>query len=257
VTRRQSRRNLLLLVSLMLFPVTLYYLSPYLIIMGGAMGILTGSAVVFLAMFVSSLAFGRAFCGWICPAGALQEGCAKAVGKPSKAHAWLKYALWVPWLLGIALAFVRAGGMKELDFFFMTDHGISASGVPGYMMYFTVVLVIMALALLFGRRSMCRAVCWMAPFMVLGELLRRKLRLPGLRLMADGENCIGCGACEKNCPMSLPVRGMAQKRDMRSTECILCGRCADGCPKMTLSLRFRGGAAHSPGESSSARTSAV
>jgi len=244
MTRRQSIRNLLLLLSLLLFPVTLYYLSPYLILMGGAMGVLTGSAVVFLAMFVSALVFGRAFCGWLCPAGALQEGCAKVVGKPSKAPAWLKYVFWGPWLLGIALAFLRAGGVKGLDFFFMTDHGISASGVPGYMMYFTVVLGIMALALLFGRRSMCRSVCWMAPLMVLGELLRRKLRLPGLRLEADGEPCIGCGACEKNCPMSLPVRDMAQKKDMHSAECILCGRCADGCPKKTLSLRFRGGGVH-------------
>ncbi len=241
MTRRQSIRNFLLLMALVLFPATFYYLSPYLIIMGGAMGILTGSAMVFLAMFLSALVFGRAFCGWLCPAGALQDGCAKVVGKKPKSPAWLKYALWGPWLAGIALAFFRAGGVKGLDFFFMTDHGISASGVEGYFMYFAVVIVIMALSLIYGRRAMCRSVCWMAPFMVMGELLRRKLKLPGLRLEADGGQCVQCGACDKNCPMSLPVREMAQRGDMRNLECILCGRCADTCPKKTLSLRFRGG----------------
>jgi len=101
--------------------------------------------------------------------------------------------------------------------------------------------LIMALSLIYGRRAMCRSVCWMAPFMVMGELLRRKLKLPGLRLEADGGQCAKCGACDKNCPMSLPVREMVQRGDMRNLECILCGRCADTCPRKTLSLRFRGG----------------
>lgn len=241
MTRRQSIRNFLLLAALMLFPVTFYYLSPYLIIVGGIEGILTGSAIMFLLMFLGALFFGRAFCGWLCPAGALQDGCAKVTGKKPKTPAWLKYAIWAPWLIGVVLALVGAGGVKNVDFFFMTDHGISATGVGGYIMYFAVVILIAGLSLAFGKRAMCRSVCWMSPFMVLGELLRRKLRLPGLRLEADGGKCVGCGACEKSCPMSLPVKEMAQEGDMRSTECILCGCCADACPKKTLSLRFRSG----------------
>jgi polyferredoxin len=77
--KRQKVRKLLLLVSFLLFPVTIFYLSPVLIITGGSLGIITGSFLVFVAQFVLSLVFGRSFCGWICPAGGLQEVCSSQI----------------------------------------------------------------------------------------------------------------------------------------------------------------------------------
>ena len=73
IASRQRIRKALLLVSLLLFPATLYYFSPMLILQGASQGIINGSFVVFAAMFVSSLFVGRLWCGWACPAGALQE----------------------------------------------------------------------------------------------------------------------------------------------------------------------------------------
>lgn len=45
---RQNVRRALLLVSFLLFPVTFYYLSPYLIIMGAGERTASGSLVRFL-----------------------------------------------------------------------------------------------------------------------------------------------------------------------------------------------------------------
>ncbi|NPV02029.1 MAG: 4Fe-4S binding protein [Brevinematales bacterium] len=66
---KQKVRRSLILISFFLFPVTMFYFSPYLIIMGGIGGIITGSFMMFAAQFAHSLVLGRAFCGWVCPAG--------------------------------------------------------------------------------------------------------------------------------------------------------------------------------------------
>lgn len=64
---RQKIRRLIVFISLFLFPVTLNYLSPYVSIDGALSGIVSGSVVVFLVMFISGLFLGRAWCGWVCP----------------------------------------------------------------------------------------------------------------------------------------------------------------------------------------------
>lgn len=70
---RQNLRRTIITVMMFLFPVIFYYLSPYLIIMAASEGVAAGSFIVFGLMFVSSIFLGRAFCGWVCPAGAVQE----------------------------------------------------------------------------------------------------------------------------------------------------------------------------------------
>lgn len=240
--KRQKVRKLLQLVSLLLFPVTLYYFSPYLILEGGFAGIVSGSLLTFAALFAFSLLFGRAFCGWLCPAGALQEVCAQAVDKKVSGK-WvnrIKYLLWAPWLLGIVLAFVSAGGIRSADFFYRTDHGISASGTGGWFMYFSVVGLILVPALLLGRRGMCHSVCWMAPFMVIGTKIKNILGYPSLRLRAEPEKCTGCGLCSRNCPMSLDISEMVRRGRAGHGECILCGECADRCRSNAVRLTFGG-----------------
>lgn len=238
--KRQTVRKALLLLSFLLFPVTLFYFSPYLILLGGFAGIATGSCLVFAALFLFSLLFGRAFCGWLCPAGGLQECCAAVSGKrvTGKIVNRVKYVLWVPWLIAVALSFAAAGGVRAVDFFYLTDHGISASGLGGYAVYYLIVLLILVLAFTVGRRGMCHSICWMAPFMVLGTKLSRRLGLPSLRLQSQPERCVECGACTQRCPMSLEVSKMAKAGRMAHSECILCGECADRCPRQAIHLSF-------------------
>lgn len=238
--KRQRIRKTLLLASMLLFPVTLNYLSPYLIIRGSFEGVLTGSAMLFIAQFISALLFGRAFCGWLCPAGALQDVCAGIRSKPAgQRQNIIKYLIWVVWLGAIIAGFISAGGPKHVNILYLTDSGISVDAPAGYFVYFSVVLLVVVLSLTLGRRGFCHSTCWMAPFMVLGTKLRDALHLPGLRLTAEPNRCIGCGACNKVCPMSLPVSDLVKNGKLAQSECVLCANCADTCPKKVLTLAFQ------------------
>lgn len=233
----QKTRKALLLFSLLLFPVTLYYLSPYLIIQGSFAGIVSGSCALFTLLFVSSLFFGRAFCGWLCPAGALQDNCAQIVGKPaSRKQNLIKYFIWVPWLITIIAGFISAGGIKQIDILYFTKYGISVSEVSGYIMYYFVLSMILIVSLLFGRRSFCHSMCWIAPFMIIGSKLKNRLGYTSLHLEANAEKCIACKRCDKNCPMSLNVSEMVRNRKTNNSECILCGTCVQGCPENTIHM---------------------
>ena len=64
--KRQRLRKLLLIASLLLFPITLYYFSPALIVSAGLDGIINGSFIVFVLMFALSIPFGRLFCAYAC-----------------------------------------------------------------------------------------------------------------------------------------------------------------------------------------------
>ncbi len=238
--KRQRVRRALLLTSSLLFPITINYFSPYLILQGSMEGVLAGSGLMFFGQFLCSIVFGRLFCGWLCPAGALQEACAGIVNRPVKPRTrYIKYVIWVPWLGAIVAGFAAAGGMHRVEPLYYTDGGISVSAPANYIIYFGVILLLLVLALTVGRRGACHTVCWMAPFMVLGSTVGKALHIPALQMKPAQQGCSSCKACDKACPMSLPVQSMVRQGDMRHTECILCGNCADVCPRHVIEMGFR------------------
>lgn len=238
--KRQKLRKALILISFLLFPVTLYYFSPYLVIQGAAEGIISGSLIVFALMLVGSLFLGRGFCGWLCPAGGLQACMTMVNDKKAKGGKlnWIKYAIWLPWIMIIGLAAFSAGGFKQVDFFYQTTSGISVANPMAYLIYYGVVLLVVILSLTTGRRGFCHYACWMAPFMIIGTKIRTLLKLPSLQLKADNSKCISCKQCAKKCPMSLDVDQMAKSGNMYNAECILCGECADTCPTKTIQFHL-------------------
>jgi ferredoxin-type protein NapH len=237
---RQKIRNAMTLLMFALFPVIYYYFSPYLVIMGAAEGIVAGSLIVFASLFVFSLFLGRAFCGWVCPAGATQELCAKVRNKKFKngKRNWIKYAIWAPWITVIIVMFLQAGGIRAVDPLYQTYYGISITGFESAIMFLAIAGLIAGLALVTGKRGACHTICWMAPFMIIGRKIRNAANLPALQLEADNSKCINCMACTKNCTMSLDVNEMVQKQEMENTECVLCGNCVDTCPKGAIKYSF-------------------
>ncbi len=247
--RRQRIRRAFLLLSFLLFPITLYYFSPAIILGGAAMGIVNASLIVFGLMLVSALFVGRFWCGWLCPAGGLQEICTPVNDKPLRGRRldWIKWAIWVPWIGGIAALAIRAGGYHSVDPFFQLEGGVtmaipaSPEAPPWYLIYYIIVALFGGLAIVVGRRAGCHTVCWMAPFMILGRKLRNALPWPALRLKAEPDKCSDCLTCSRNCPMSLDVNGMVQAGRMENAECILCGKCVDNCTKRAIRFSFSAG----------------
>jgi ferredoxin-type protein NapH len=241
--RRQRIRKALIIFSFLLFPITINYFSPYVIVDGASQGIVNGSFISFTLMFLSALFLGRLWCGWACPGGGLQEIAFAVNDKPARGGKfnWIKWAIWIPWIGIIAMLAIRAGGYRTVNFFHLTEGGISVDRPEGYIIYYTVVGLLVVLSLTAGRRAGCHYICWMAPFMILGRKVRNLFRWPSLRLKAETENCTNCKRCTANCPMSLDVNGMVQRGRMEDSECILCGSCVDVCPKEVIRYSFSAG----------------
>jgi polyferredoxin len=185
---------------------------------------------------------GRGFCGWICPGAGCQEALFSARDKKVRKGDFIKWLIWIPWMATIVILVIRRGGYSQFDFFYRTTHGFSIGDLSGLIAYLMVLLLLIVLpALIFGRRSFCHHLCWMAPFMILGRKIRNYFKWPSLQLRAESDQCQHCHICTDNCPMSLPVESMVQLQEMEKAECILCGTCVDGCPAEVIRYSFRNG----------------
>jgi polyferredoxin len=239
--KRQNFRKLVLLSAVLLFPIIIYYFSPQLIIDGAMEGVITGSFIVFLAMLIGSIFLGRLFCGYLCPAGGIQEFAMLVNGKRPR-QGWknnIKYVIWAIWITVIIVCFIFRKQKLTVNFFYMTTHGISIANIGDYATYYGVMLLIFAPCIIFGKRIFCHYFCWMAPFMVIGSKIGDLLHIKRLKLSADKNACINCHMCDKSCPMSLKVSEKVQIGKMDDNECILCGSCVDNCPKKAIAYKAK------------------
>jgi polyferredoxin len=240
---RQRIRKAIVLFVFLTFPITMNFLSPYIIIDGAMNGILNGSAVMFGLMFLSSLFLGRLWCGWVCP-GAAMADIAEPINNRAlnpKKVAWIKWLIWIPWISIIAWLLIRAGGYSSVNLLHLTESGISMDAPEKYIIYFVVIGLFVGLAVIFGRRAGCHTICWMAPFMIIGRWMRNRFAWPSLRLVADASACSDCKLCTRNCPMGLDVNAMVEAEQMEHSECILCGNCIDTCSKKVIRYSFSAG----------------
>lgn len=229
---RQKFRKGILIFSLLMFPITFMLLSPFVIVVSVANGVLNGSAMIFGLLLLFSMVGSRLFCGWLCPGGALQEYVAVVNDRHwnSKGKNISKYITWTVWVSFIVYLWLQNDNLKG-DFMYFIEFNFQY-----FIIYAIVMVLIYMFTLVTGRRGMCHSLCWMVPFMVIGEKLADFLHIPRFRLMAKAEDCISCGQCNKNCPMCLDVLTMVEAGAMDSSECINCLECVDGCPKKAIAF---------------------
>jgi len=229
---RQRIRKGILIFSLLMFPLTFFFLSPAVIVMAARDGVINGSAMVFGVLFIFSIVCSRVFCGWLCPGGALQDyaACVNNRNWNSRGKNLSKYIIWVLWLSFIIFLWMNSSSLKGNIFYLMDID-------KHYLIIYAVVITIIYLfTILTGRRGMCHSICWMAPFMILGEKISDLLHIPRFRLKANQDSCISCGKCSRNCPMGLDVATMVKSGSIDSNECISCLECVDSCSKKAISF---------------------
>lgn len=238
--KRQNIRKFLLLISFILYPVTFFIMSPDLLFFGAAEKIMAGDVMLFGGLFVLSFFIGRLFCGWICPAGALQDYCSEVNKKPaSNKYNWIKMVQFIPWILFFVYLVIYFGGFTQFDFFYKRALGVSLAGFGEWVMYIMTVAIVIIMAVLCGKRGLCHYLCWVSPFMIIGGKIRDFLRIPSLRLISVPDLCNSCGLCSRQCPMSLPVDELIKTGQIDHSECILCYSCADICSKKVIKSEFR------------------
>ncbi len=185
------------------------------------------SFVVLGAVFLVTLLSRRAFCGWICPFGTLQEWIAKAGKKlyrrRIKPPVWLdrnlRYLKYVVLLLVVSGAwFSGTLVFRKYDpYLAFFDFGESLSSTwPGY-----VILAVVLVAALFIERAWCRYAC------PLGALLGLLSRVGIMKITHEEGTCTNCKAGIHRCPMGI---NPTLESDLRSAECIQCMECVAVCP---------------------------
>jgi ferredoxin-type protein NapH len=239
---RQKLRKALLIISFLLIPVTIFYISPIVVMTGAGEGIVAGALLLYILLFLLSLVVARLWCGWLCPMGAWQEICSPVMRRtvPEGWPNWIKYGVTVLWLGMLAFTFKNAGGIHAVDPLYGTVNGISITSLQILITVAVIFAIIFVVAFIAGRRGFCHVFCPIAGLMAAGRKIRNFFGWPALRLSADASRCTDCKTCSKECPMGLDVNGMVRKGEMERADCILCASCADNCPQGVITYSVKG-----------------
>jgi polyferredoxin len=201
--------------------------GPVIIVLASSRGIVNASFFSFVVIFVLSLFFGRAYCGWFCPGCGVQETAGffiKKKAKNTKAR-YIKYVIFFVRMSVIVAGYILKG-------FTQVDLSFGMSDIPlqrKILLTAGAVAIIVPVAVVSGKFASCKYICWQAPLMVIGKRIRDMLHLPGLRIKTDADKCKSCGACSKSCPMNIDVIKKIPDGEIADDECILCGSCIEVC----------------------------
>jgi ferredoxin len=215
--------------------------SAYALVINGVMlqRIAWSSFTLLLAVLLVTLLFRRSFCGNICPLGTLQELFGKiggkGFGKPLKLVSgvdrparFLKYAVLVvflslTYLLGTLV-------IRPYDPWVAYQHLLSSDLFAEFAIG-AGVLTASLIGSVFINRVFCRYLCPMGGFLGLIHRVGR------FRVKRREETCIHCKACDRACPVGIPVESL---EEVQTAECINCNECMNACPvKDTLIVSGR------------------
>ena len=185
--------------------------------------------ILLLATLIAAVLFRRVFCGKICAFGALQELFARlgklifrkrltvpaAIDRPAR---YLKYLMLV---FIVVMSFATASlFIRPYDPWAAYHHIVSVELVSGFLVGLILLVVSLAGSLLYDR-FFCKYLCPMGGFLGL-------LSPAGwFRVKRNNDTCTHCMACNKACPVNIPVESLVQ---VKTAECINCNLCVVSCP---------------------------
>jgi polyferredoxin len=192
-----------------------------------------------------SLLAGRAFCGWICPVGTLQDlladltrrltGEKKHVrGKKSRSRFPIQLSPKLdPWLRSLKYLILAIIILASTWAVYPPLWEICpARALFSFQLSTPLlisVLVVFIITSMMNRLFWCKYLC---PF---GAVLAIFNKIAPLRLVINKSNCTTCGRCDAECPMDI----QDVPENLRSAECIQCLECLETCAiQDTLELKL-------------------
>ena len=188
--------------------------------------------IILIILLLTVLLFGRIFCGFACPVGALQEIVSKINFKSNvKKQKNVKYKIdislktatiirWILFAVVVVLTIFWSFSVLQIinpftGFKIFTNPLVPLFLIPG------ITLLIVTVASIFIYRPWCRLAC---PFGALSSIVGRFSRYKYIRT----EDCNECGLCEKICPTH------QAEQNSKKEECYYCSRCVDVCPQNAI-----------------------
>lgn len=176
------------------------------------------------ALLLAVLAFGGAFCGWVCPVGSITEWLfmlrrvfwKKRITVPEKLHnvlVWFRYVVLAAILyMTFATGFLVFGTVDPFLNLFSFGR-VFAVGL--------VVLVLILIGSMFIERFFCRYLC------PLGAVILPFAKLSATGVVHSNEDCTSCKGCEEVCPKQIPI---SRQTKIDRGQCISCMKCVEECP---------------------------
>jgi len=217
----------------------------------------------------------RIFCGWICPIGTIQDGCA-AIGKKQRrtikkeTHEKLLKIKYIP-VIFLTFVFVSLAltklfdpaifdsykaslgilpdqplaffSLSEFIFYTLPNQIVSSfeagSIMPFFSNFFLLLIYIFYFAVLIGSiwypRIYCRYFC---PYGAVATLLNK---YTFLKLSRSPVKCVGrteCGKCELVCPKQIRILDEPFEFFTGKGECDYCLKCKEACPYNAINIKF-------------------
>ncbi len=190
--------------------------------------------MMIVILLLTVLLFGRIFCGFACPLGALQEIISKINFKSNiKKQKAAKYEIDVSRKVATIIRWIFFGVIIVLAIFWsfsvlqiinpFTGFKIFTNPLAPLFLIPGISLIVVAIASFFVYRPWCRLFC---PFGTLASVIGRFSQYKYVRT----EDCNECGLCEKICPTH------QAGRDSKKDDCYYCNRCIDVCPQDAIKL---------------------
>ena len=217
--------------------------------LGGLKGHFPFYVLGLLTLF--GVALGRVVCGLLCPFGLVQDllhkiplpkiKVPKRIDRPAR---YLKYGVLLVLVIGLPAFAVTESGVRMPYFCkYLCPAGTLEGGIPlmiadpalrelagALFSWKVLVLAVILAASMVIHRPFCRYLCPLGAFYALFN------RFSFFQMSVDQDSCVGCGICERVCPMEVEA-----VKNINSPECIRCGKCRAECPVGAISCGFRRG----------------
>ena len=183
---------------------------------------------------IAAILFGRVFCGWVCPWGAVQNFLyKKETGRKAKKldvgprlHNVLRYGKYVSLVALIIATMVTQTRVYESIDPFKALFNLQLVLIP------TSILVVLMVTSLFIGFPWCKYVCPLGAFLSLFSRFT-------LFKVEIGDKCTNCKACHMVFCDYKAIKPGEVKPEINQLECTRCGECISRCPYNAMEFTMR------------------